>query len=110
MRRARCSPSLKRKRGPTETVEGKWSAFIADGSGRIVDHHEKGLVGRDLEDLFGVATFEASEEGNWVTTEALRIWVVGYDGLVFGSGWHDDESGWCFPWKENRGVSKGGIR
>ena len=76
-----------------ETVEGKWSAFIADGSGTIVDHYDKELVGRDLEDLFGVAMFEASEEGNWVTTESLRIWVVSYDGLVFGSGWHRDESG-----------------
>ena len=76
-----------------ETVEGKWAAFIADGSGTIVDHYDKELVGRDLEDLFGVAMFEASEEGNWVTTESLRIWVVSYDGLVFGSGWHQDESG-----------------
>ena len=76
-----------------ETVEGKWSAFIADGSGTIVDHYDKSVVGRDLEDLFGVAMFEASEEGDWVTTESLRIWVVSYDGLVFGSGWHHDEPG-----------------
>ena len=76
-----------------DTVEGEWSAFIADGNGRIVDHNDKELVGRDLEDLFGVAMFEASPEGNWVTTESLRIWVVSYDGLVFGSGWHHDESG-----------------
>ena len=76
-----------------ETLEGKWSAFIVDGSGRIVDRYDKELVGRDLEDLFGVAMFEASEEGNWLTTESLRIWVVNHDGLVFGSGWHDDEGG-----------------
>ena len=76
-----------------DTVEGEWSAFIVDGNGRIVDHHDKKLVGRDLEDLFGVAMFEASEEGNWVTTESLRIWVVSHNGLVFGSGWRNDESG-----------------
>ena len=76
-----------------ETVQGEWSAFLADGSGRIVDHYDKSKVGGDLEDLFGVAMFEASPEGNWVTTESLRIWVVGYDGMVFGSGWHRDESG-----------------
>ena len=76
-----------------ETVDGNWSAFIVDGSGKIVDHYDKELVGRDLKDLFGVDMFEASEEGNWVTTESLRIWVVSYDGLVFGSGWHRDESG-----------------
>ena len=76
-----------------ESVEGEWSAFIVDGSGRIVDHHDKELVGRDMEDLFGVAMFEASPEGNWVTTESLRIWVVEHDGLVFGSGWHQDQQG-----------------
>ena len=34
-----------------------------------------------------------SEEGNWVATESLRLWVVSHDGLVFGSGWHQGESG-----------------
>ena len=75
-----------------ETVEGKWSAFIVDGSGKIVDHYDKELLGRDLEDLFGVAMFEASEEGNWVTTESLRVWVVSYDGMTFGSDWYHDET------------------
>ena len=63
-----------------------------DGSGKIVDHYDKELVGRGLEDLFGVAMFEASGEGNWVTTESLHIWVVSYDGMTFGSGWHNDET------------------
>ena len=75
-----------------ETVEGKWSASIVDGSGKIVDHYDKELVGRDLEDLFGVAMFEASEEGNWVAAESLRVWVVSYDGMIFGSGWYHDET------------------
>ena len=77
----------------TETVQGEWSAFIADSNGKIVDHYDKSKVGRDLENLFGVAMFEASPEGNWVTMESLRIWVVQYEGMVFGSGWHHDESG-----------------
>ena len=74
-------------------LTGNWSAFIVDGSGKIVDHYDKELVGRDIKDLFGVDMFEASEEGNWVTTESLRIWVVSHNGLVFGSGWRNDESG-----------------
>ena len=76
-----------------ETVEGKWSAFIVDGTGKIVDHYDKELVGRSLRDLFGVDMFEASEEGNWVATESLRLWVVSHDGLLFGSGWHRGEGG-----------------
>ena len=77
-----------------QTVEGEWFAFIADSSGTIVDHYDKTLVGTDLKDLLGIDMFEVTAEGNWVTTESLRVWVVGYDGMTFGSGWHrgHDES------------------
>ena len=76
-----------------ETVEGKWAAFIADGSGTIVDHYDKALVGTDLRDLLGFEIPPAPAEGNWVTREDVRVWVVGYDGMTFGSGWRHDESG-----------------
>ena len=36
-----------------ETVEGNWFAFIADGSGTIVDHYHKEMVGNHLKDIFG---------------------------------------------------------
>ena len=77
-----------------ENVEGAWFAFIADESGTIIDHYDKAMVGRDIKDLLGTDTFEASAEGNWVTTEDVRVWVVGQDGMTFGSGWHSghDES------------------
>ena len=32
-------------------------------------------------------------DGNWVTTEFLRVWVVGHQRFVFGSGWRRDELG-----------------
>ena len=78
-----------------ETVEGEWFAFIADSSGTVIDHYDKALVGTDLKDLLGTDTLEATDEGNWVTTESVRVWVVGHVGMVFGSGWHrgHDESG-----------------
>ena len=77
-----------------ENVEGNWFAFIADNSGTIIDHYDKGMVGTDLKDLLGIDTFEATAEGNWVTTEDVRVWVLGQDGMTFGSGWHSgpDES------------------
>ncbi len=75
------------------TEDGKCSAFIADGSGRIVTHSDPAMIGRDLRELFGTETFETTAEGNWVTTEDVRVWVVGYDSMTFGSGWHRDESG-----------------
>ena len=74
-----------------ENVEGDWFAFIADGSGTIVDHYDKALVGTDLRDLLGFDIPEAPAEGSWVTTEDVRVWVVGYNGMTFGSGWHDDD-------------------
>ena len=76
-----------------ENVEGNWFAFIADESGTIIDHYRKEMVGKSLEDVLGTDTFEATAEGNWVTTESLRVWVVGQDGMTFGSGWHHDELG-----------------
>ena len=77
-----------------ENVEGDWFAFIADQSGTIIDHYDKAMVGRDIKDLLGTDTFEATAEGNWVTTEDVRVWVLGQDGMTFGSGWHSghDES------------------
>ena len=50
-------------------------------------------MGTDLKYLLGTDMFEATAEGNWLTTESVRVWVIGYDGMVFGSGWHHDESG-----------------
>ena len=77
----------------TPNVEGEWFAFIADESGTVIDHYDKTLVGTDLNDLLGTDMFEATAEGNWVTTEDVRVWLVGYDGMVFGSGWRRDASG-----------------
>ena len=52
------------------------------------------MVGKNLDDVLGTDAFEATPEGNWVTTESLRVWVLGQDGMTFGSGWHSghDES------------------
>ena len=75
-----------------QTVEGEWLAFIADSSGTIVDHYDKTLVGTDLKDLLGIDMFEVTAEGNWVTTEDVRVWVVSDGGMTFGSGWRHDES------------------
>ena len=49
------------------------------------------MIGGDTRDLFGAATFQATEDGGWVESESLRVWVADYDGYVFGSGWHRDE-------------------
>ena len=40
--------------------------------------------------------FEVTAEGSWVTTEDVRVWLLGQDGMTFGSGWrsgHDEEGG-----------------
>ena len=79
-----------------QTLKGEWFAFIADESGTVIDHYDKTLVGTDLKDLLGTDMFEATAEGNWVTTEDVRVWLVSQDGMTFGSGWHsghDDASG-----------------
>ena len=76
---------------------------IADGEGKTVAHYDPDWLGRDLRDLLGVELPLASGEALWLThqdvnpatgeVEDKHFWVVGHDGLIFGSGWHHDESG-----------------
>ncbi len=70
-----------------ETVEGQWFAFIRDPDWVIAGHSDSSMIGREVRDLFGTETFQATEEGVWVESESLRIFVAGYDGYLFGSGW-----------------------
>ena len=77
----------------TETVEGRWFAFIEDPSGTIVAHSDPSMTGRETQGLFGAETFAVTEAGDWVESESLRVWVAGYDGFVFGSGWRRDDPG-----------------
>ena len=74
-----------------ETVAGHWFAFIGDPDGRIAAHSDPSMIGRPTEELFGAAAFRAPAEGAWVESESLRVWVAGYDGYVFGSGWSREE-------------------
>ncbi len=76
-----------------DNIEGEWFAFIADENGVVIDHYDKTLVGTDLKDLLGTDMFEATAEGNWVTTEDVRVWLVTQGGMVFGSGWRHDAPG-----------------
>ena len=79
-----------------DNVHGEWFAFIADESGTVVDHYDKANVGKSLEDLLGTDAFEVTAEGGWVITEDVRVWLLGQDGMTFGSGWrsgHDEPGG-----------------
>ena len=74
-----------------ETVDGKWFAFIGGPDGKVVGHSDVSLIGVDVQDLLGGETFQATEAGVWVESDSLRVFVAGYDGYVFGSGWGRDE-------------------
>ncbi len=74
-----------------ETVDGRWSAFIGDPDGVIVAHSDVTLIGGNVQELLGGEMFQATEEGVWVESESLRVFVAGYDGYVFGSGWSREE-------------------
>ena len=75
-----------------ETVDGRWTAFIADESGNIVAHSNPALIGRQMGEIFGSGDFSTSEEGRWVASESLRMWIQESGGYVFGSGWHHDDA------------------
>ena len=46
------------------------------------------MMGRNLEDVLGTDQFkEATEEGIWVVTEDVRVWVMDHEGTTHGAGW-----------------------
>ena len=71
--------------------DGEWFAFITDTSDAIIGHYDKALVGTAPKDLLSTEIFAVTEEGDWVTAEDVRVWVVGYEGMTFGAVWHRDE-------------------
>ena len=68
-------------------MDGRWFAFIGGPDGKVVGHSDISKIGGDTQDLLGGETFQATEAGVWVASESLRVFVAGYDGHVFGSGW-----------------------
>ena len=93
-----------------DSVNGQWYVFIADGAGELIGHYNpeivgqnlNGSIGTDVNDFeFGFQMMTATEEGKWVSyvfnepvTGELRTkhaWVVRHDGLLFGSGWYNNE-------------------
>ncbi len=74
-----------------ESVDGQWSVFIANESGRFVAHSNPELIGTGAEELFGPEIFNAPESGTWITTASSHVYVASYGGLIFGSGWRQGE-------------------
>ena len=70
-----------------ETVDGQWFAFIGGPDGKIVGHSDPSKIGGETREIFGGEPFHVHEEGEWMESESLRVFVAGTDGHVFGSGW-----------------------
>ena len=73
-------------------VQGEWSLFIVDENGATALHLNPAMIGEQIDDLLGVDTSGIDDEGTWLTSESMRIWVVRHDDWLFGAGWHDDET------------------
>ena len=63
---------------------------MADTSGTTVLHFNPAIIGIGLDGLLGTDTSETDEDGTWLTSESMRIWVVSVNGWAFGAGWHND--------------------
>ena len=85
-----------------DNVDAQWYVFVATPEGEILGHYNADDLGSHLEEMLEDGSFRATEEGIWVTHEDVNpatgevedkhFWLVEHDGLVFGSGWHHDES------------------
>ena len=86
-----------------DSVDAQWYVFVATPGGNVLGHYNADHLGSHLEEMLEDGSFRATEEGIWVTHEDVNpatgeiedkhFWLVAHDGLVFGSGWHHDESG-----------------
>ena len=86
-----------------ESVDAQWYVFIATPEGEIMGHYNAEDFAVHLQEMLDDGSFKATEEGVWVNHEDVNpatgevedkhFWLVEHDGLVFGSGWHHDESG-----------------
>ena len=85
-----------------DSVDAQWYVFVATPDGNVLGHYNADDLGSHLEEMLEDGSFRATEEGLWVTHEDVNpatgeiedkhFWLVAHDGLVFGSGWHHDES------------------
>jgi len=75
----------------TDTADGHWFAFIANPDGTIVGHSDPDNIGGDVEDLLGGEAHHATENGQWIETETLRVWAASHDGHLFGAGWRRNQ-------------------
>ena len=86
-----------------ESVDAQWYVFIATLGGEILGHYNVEDFAVHLQEILDDGSFRATKEGVWVNHEDVNpatgevedkhFWLVEHDGLVFGSGWHHDESG-----------------
>ena len=77
--------------------------FIATPEGEILGHYNSEDFAVHLQEMLDGRLLQGHREGVWVNHEDVnpatgevedkQFWLVEHDGLVFGSGWHHDESG-----------------
>ena len=90
------------------SVDGSWYVFIVGEDGRTIAHYQQDRIGRDpalrvdaTGYFYGDDILSATEAGKWVsyvfnnpdTGKETRknAWIVRHDGLLFGSGWYEEE-------------------
>ena len=86
-----------------DSVDAQWYVFIATPEGEILGHYNAEEFAEHLQEMLDDGSFQPTEAGVWVNHEDVNpatgevedkhFWLVQHDGLVFGSGWHHDESG-----------------
>ncbi len=91
-----------------ESVDGQWYVFIIDEEGYTIAHPNPDFIGRDPSMrvdptgyVYGDDLIAASELGRWIDyvivnpengEDALKhTWAVLHDGLVFASGWYEEQ-------------------
>ncbi len=91
-----------------ESVDGQWYVFIIGEDDRTLAHPRHERIGLDPSVrvdstgyFYGDDILSATEAGKWVSYVYRNLetgeegrkhsWVVLHDGLIFGSGWYEEE-------------------
>ncbi len=74
-------------------AQGEWSIIIADETGAVAHHVNPAVIDTPIRDLLGLGASTVRQEGEWLTSDSMRIWVVTVAGRLIGAGWHDDWTG-----------------
>ena len=89
-------------------LDGQWYVFILDETSTVIAHYDPDSIGNPASQIIDADgapighLFDGTPpEGKWIfyphhhpqtgVPQMKHAWIILHDGLIFGSGWYEDE-------------------